>query len=34
MNMCLHGVIVTGVETLRARVTHNMDRGASKFCSA
>ena len=34
MNMCLHGVIVTGVETLRARVTHNMERGASKFCSA
>ena len=33
MNMCLHGVIATGVETLRARVTYNMERGANKFCS-
>ena len=33
MNMCLHGVIATGVETLRTRVTYNMERGANKFCS-
>ena len=33
MNMCLHGVIATGAETLRARVNYNMERGASKFCS-
>ncbi|MDC0955203.1 hypothetical protein OAR83_01735 [Alphaproteobacteria bacterium] len=33
MNMCLYGVIATGVETLRARVTYNMKRGANKFCS-
>ena len=33
MNMCLHGVIVTGVETLRARVNYNMQRDGSKFCS-
>ena len=31
--MCLYGVIATGVETLRARVNCNMERGASKFCS-
>ena len=34
MNMCIHGTIATGVETLRARVEHNMARGASEFCSA
>ena len=33
MNMCLHGTIARGVETLRARVQYNMGRGASKFCS-
>jgi len=33
MNMCIHGTIATGVETLRARVKHNMARGASEFCS-
>ena len=33
MNMCIHGTIVTGVDTLRDRVEHNMARGASKFCS-
>ena len=33
VNMCIHGTIDTGVETLRARVKHNMARGASKFCS-
>ena len=33
MNICLLGTIATGVETLRARVEHNMERGASKFCS-
>ena len=33
MNMCIHGTIASGVETLRARVEHNMARGASKFCS-
>ena len=33
MNMRLHGTIVSGVETLRARVHYNMERGASKFCS-
>ena len=31
--MCLHGVIATGVETLRARVNYNMERDANKFCS-
>ena len=31
--MFLHGVIATGVETLRARVNYNMERGANKFCS-
>ena len=31
--MCLHGVIATEVETLRARVNYNMERDASKFCS-
>ena len=29
MNMCLHGTIASGVETLRARVQYNMERGAS-----
>ena len=33
MNMCIHGTIATGVENLRARVEHNMARGASEFCS-
>ena len=33
MNMCIHGTIATGVDTLRDRVEHNMARGASKFCS-
>ena len=33
MNMCIHGTITTGVDNLRARVEHNMARGASKFCS-
>ena len=33
MNMCLHGTIANGVETLRARVQYNMERGASEFCS-
>lgn len=33
MNMCILGTIATGVETLRARVEYNMERGASKFCS-
>ena len=33
MNMCLHGVIATGVETLPARVNYNMERGCNKFCS-
>ena len=33
MNLCLLGTIATGVETLRARVEYNMERGASKFCS-
>ena len=33
MNLCLLGTIATGVETLRARVKYNMERGASKFCS-
>ena len=31
--MCIHGTIATGVEILRARVKHNMARGASEFCS-
>ena len=31
--MCLHGVIATGIETLRARVIYNMERGANKLCS-
>ena len=34
MNMCIHGTIASGVKTLRARVEHNMARGASEFCSA
>ena len=33
MNMCIYGTIAKGVETLRARVEHNMERGANKFCS-
>ena len=33
MNMCILGTIATGVETLRARVEYNMERGASKYCS-
>ena len=33
MNLCLFGTIATGVETLRARVEYNMERGASRFCS-
>ena len=33
MNLCLLGTIATGVETLRARVKYNMERGASEFCS-
>ena len=33
MDMCIHGIIATGVETLRARVEHNMTSGASVFCS-
>ena len=33
MDMCSHGTITTGVDTLRVRVEHNMARGASKFCS-
>jgi hypothetical protein len=33
MNMCIHGTIASGVETLRSRVKHNMARGASEFCS-
>ena len=33
MNMCIYGTIAKGVETLRARVEHNMDRGTNKFCS-
>ena len=32
MNMCILGTIATGVETLRARVEYNMERGASKYC--
>ena len=31
MNMCIYGTIVTGVETLKARVKYNMERGASKY---
>ena len=33
MNMCIHGNIASGVETLRERVKYNMKRGASEFCS-
>ena len=33
MNLYLLGTIGTGVETFRARVEYNMERGASKFCS-
>ena len=33
MNMCIYGTIAKGVEILRARVEHNMERGANKFCS-
>ena len=32
MNLCLLGTIANGVETLRARVEYNMERGASEFC--
>ena len=31
--MCIYGTIAKGVEALRARVEHNMERGANKFCS-
>ena len=31
--MCLHGVIATGVEPLRAGINYNMNRDASKICS-
>ena len=33
MEKCIHGTIKTGLDTLRARVEHNMARGASEFCS-
>ena len=33
MEKCIHGTITTGLDTLRARVEHNMARGASEFCS-
>ena len=33
MNLCIYGTIATEVETLRARVEHNMERGASKYYS-
>ena len=33
MNLCLLGTVATGVETVRARVEYNMERGASEFCS-
>ena len=33
MDLCIYGTIATGVETLRARVEYNMERGASKYCS-
>ena len=33
MNLCIYGTIATGVETLRARVERNMERGASKYYS-
>ena len=32
MNMCILGTIDLGVETLRTRVEHDMERGANKFC--
>ncbi len=28
-----YGTIASGVETLKARVEHNMARGANEFCS-
>ena len=31
--MYLLGTTANGLETLRARVEHNMERGAGKFCS-
>ncbi len=33
MNISILGTIATGVETLRARVEYNMERGANKYCS-
>ena len=33
MDTCVHGTITTDLDTLRARVEHNMARGASEFCS-
>lgn len=33
MNMCIIGIIATGVETLRAWVKYNMETGFSKYCS-
>ena len=33
MNMYILETIATGVETLRASVKYNMERGASEFCS-
>jgi len=33
MDICIHRTITTGVDTLRARVEHNMARGANKFCT-
>ena len=33
MNMCIVGMITSGVETLKARVEQNMESSASKFCS-
>ena len=32
MNICIHRTIATFLENLRARVEHNMARGASEFC--
>lgn len=33
INNCLHWIIATGVETLRAKVNYIIECGASKFCS-
>lgn len=33
MNLCIHGVIASGVDTLRDRVEHNMAKGGSEFCT-